>query len=528
MCGSLHQPRQKDVKWLSLLSPKSHELSTTVDFMADDHPNGFLKYVRNPIPYRDPGTRTSDYNEVYAKDWDETQLREQGTRCMDCGVPTCMGGCPIGNIIPDFNDLVSRGDWRGALDRLHATNNFPEFTGYTCPAPCEPACVLAYNSEPVTIKSIERAIVDRGWAEGWITPEPPVIRTGRRVAIVGSGPAGLAAAQQLNRAGHEVTVFERDDEIGGLMVYGIPDFKFGKYQVTRRVEQLRCEGVIFQTNANVGVNVPFHELRDKFDAVCLAIGAQLPREVPVSGRQLKGIYWAMEYLTKENRRQAGKHVDGMIDAHGKTVVVLGGGDTGADCVATAHRQGAQKVVQISINLRGSEERPMDNPWPEWPMIYRETYAIEEGGIEEFSVNVTGFDDSNNDDAIDHLKFDRVEWTYEKKDGRMVRTAMKVVEEDLTIPVDLVLVAIGFQGAESGPFTGSGIEVTTRSTIKTDRNMMTNLPGVFAAGDASRGQSIVVWAIGEGRDAARCIDIYLMGSSQLAASLRTPNPPIGKL
>jgi glutamate synthase (NADPH) small chain len=496
--------------------------------MADDHPNGFLKYARHPIPYRDPGTRIADYDEIYAKEWEETQLREQGTRCMDCGVPTCMAGCPIGNIIPDFNDLVSRGDWRGALARLHATNNFPEFTGYTCPAPCEPACVLAYNNQPVTIKSIERAIVDRGWAEGWINPEPPSHRTGKRVAVIGSGPAGLAAAQQLNRAGHEVTVFERDDEIGGLMVYGIPDFKFGKYQVARRVDQLRREGVIFQTNANIGVNIPLQKLRDDFDAVCLAIGAQLPREVPVPGRELTGIFWAMEYLTKENRRQAGKQVDGMIDARGQNVVVLGGGDTGADCVATTHRQGAHNVVQFSINLRGSEERPADNPWPEWPMIYRETYAIEEGGAEEFNVNVTGFLDTNDDGAVDQLRFDRVEWTYEKKEGRMVRTALKVVEEDLTIPVDIVLLAIGFQGAEMAPFAGSGIEVTARNTIKTDRNMMTNLPGVFAAGDACRGQSIVVWAIGEGRDAARCIDGYLMGSSKLPASLRTRNPPIGKL
>jgi glutamate synthase (NADPH) small chain len=496
--------------------------------MADDHPNGFLKYARHPIPYRDPGTRIADYDEIYAKEWEETQLREQGTRCMDCGVPTCMAGCPIGNIIPDFNDLVSRGDWRGALARLHATNNFPEFTGYTCPAPCEPACVLAYNSQPVTIKSIERAIVDRGWAEGWIDPEPPSHRTGKRVAVIGSGPAGLAAAQQLNRAGHEVTVFERDDEIGGLMVYGIPDFKFGKYQVARRVDQLRREGVIFQTNANIGVNIPLQKLRDDFDAVCLAIGAQLPREVPVPGRELTGIFWAMEYLTKENRRQAGKQVDGMIDARGQNVVVLGGGDTGADCVATTHRQGAHNVVQFSINLRGSEERPADNPWPEWPMIYRETYAIEEGGAEEFNVNVTGFLDTNDDGAVDQLRFDRVEWTYEKKEGRMVRTALKVVEEDLTIPVDIVLLAIGFQGAEMAPFAGSGIEVTARNTIETDRNMMTNLPGVFAAGDACRGQSIVVWAIGEGRDAARCIDGYLMGSSKLPASLRTRNPPIGKL
>jgi glutamate synthase (NADPH/NADH) small chain len=496
--------------------------------MADDHPNGFLKFSRKPIDYRDPVARVSDYDEIYAPKWDEAQLRDQGFRCMDCGVPTCMGGCPIGNIIPDFNDLVSRGNWRAALDRLHATNNFPEFTGYTCPAPCEPACVLAYNTEPVTIKSIERAIVDRGWAEGWIVPEPPKFRTGKSVAIIGSGPAGLAAAQQLNRAGHEVTVFERDDEIGGLMVYGIPDFKFGKYQVTRRVDQLRKEGVIFQTNAHVGVNTSFAELREKYDAVCLAIGAQEPREVPLPGRQLGGIYWAMEYLIKENRRQAGKPVEQFIDAWDKNVIVLGGGDTGADCVATAHRQGARQVVQVSINLKGSSDRPPDNPWPEWPLIYRKTYAIEEGAVEEFSVEANAFVDTDGDGFVDFLTFDRVEWTYGKKNGRAVRLERKLIEQGLKTPAELILIAIGFQGAESGPFSNTEIEITPRGTVKTDRNMMTNLPGVFAAGDANRGQSIVVWAIGEGRDVARCIDTYLVGSSRLSASLRTPNPPVGRI
>jgi glutamate synthase (NADPH/NADH) small chain len=495
--------------------------------MADDHPNGYLKIARNPIGYRDPFTRTADYNEIYQPTWDEAHLSSQGTRCMDCGVPTCMGGCPIGNIIPDFNDLVSRGNWRGALDRLHATNNFPEFTGYTCPAPCEPACVLALNSEPVTIKSIERAIVDRGWAEGWIVPEPPEKRTGKRIAIVGSGPAGLAAAQQLNRTGHEVTVFERDDAIGGLMVYGIPDFKFGKHQVARRVDQLEREGVRFEVNANIGVNIPFERLRAEFDAVLLAIGAQLPREVPIPGRELGGIVLAMEYLIKENRRQAGRKVDRMIDAQDKNVVVLGGGDTGADCVATAHRQRARQVVQISINPQISE-RALDNPWPEWPLIYRKTYAIEEGGVEEFSADATAFVDSDNDGKINFLTVDRVEWNYKKQDGRAVRMDRRVVEEGLKVPADLVLIAIGFQGPEYSPFASAGIEMTSRGTIKVNRNMMTNLPGVFAAGDANRGQSIVVWAIGEGRDAACCIDTYLMGSSRLPGSLRTVNPPIGRI
>ena len=496
--------------------------------MADDHPNGYLKFGRAPIGYRDPAARIRDYDEIYAPRWEDAHLREQGARCMDCGVPTCMGGCPIGNIIPDFNDLVSRGNWRVALDRLHATNNFPEFTGYTCPAPCEPACVLAYNTDPVAIKSIERAIADRGWAEGWIIPEPPKNRTGKRVAIVGSGPAGLAAAQQLNRAGHEVTVFERDDEIGGLMVYGIPDFKFGKYQVARRVHQLSQEGILFQTNTNIGVNIPFQELREKFDAVCLAIGAQQPREVPLPGRQLGGIFWAMEYLTKENRCQAGKPVEQNIHARGQNVIVLGGGDTGADCVATAHRQGAKQVVQISINVRASADRPLDNPWPEWPQIYRKTYSIEEGGVEEFNVDATEFVDADGDNHVDFLAFDQVDWTYEKSSVRSVRKDRKIIEKGLRVPADLILIAIGFQGPELGPFRDLGLEMTSRGTIKTDHNMMTALPGVFAAGDANRGQSIVVWAIGEGRDVARSIDTYLMGSSRLPPSLRTPNPPIGRI
>jgi len=336
--------------------------------MSENHPDGFLKHPREAIAYRDPAARIGDYKEVYQETWEEKRLAAQGARCMDCGVPTCMGGCPIGNIIPEWNDLVSRNQWLEALERLHATNNFPEFTGYTCPAPCEPACTLAYNDSPVAIKSIERAIVDRGWDEGWIVPEPPARRTGRKVAVVGSGPAGLAAAQQLNRAGHEVTVFERDDEIGGLMTYGIPDFKFAKFRVARRVDQLSREGVAFRTNVEVGRTMPLQTLRDEFDAVCLAIGAQQPRDVPMPGRDMGGIVFAMDYLVKENRRQAGKEISDPVSAKGRNVVVLGGGDTGADCVATAHRQGAKQVVQISINTKAPPERNSGNPWPEWPLI----------------------------------------------------------------------------------------------------------------------------------------------------------------
>jgi len=490
--------------------------------MSENHPDGYLKQGREAISYRDPRVRIGDYKEIYQEEWQAEQLSKQGSRCMDCGVPTCMGGCPIGNIIPEWNDLVSRGQWRDALRRLHATNNFPEFTGYTCPAPCEPACVLAYNDKPVTIKSIERAIVDRGWEEGWIVPEPPAWRTGKRVAVVGSGPAGLAAAQQLNRAGHEVTVFERDDVIGGLMTYGIPDFKFAKFRVAQRVEQLEREGVLFQTNAEVGRGIPLENLQNEFDAVCLAIGAQQPRDVPMPGREMGGIVFAMEYLVQENRRQAGRAVADRIDARGKSVVVLGGGDTGADCVATAHRQGAKQVVQISINVQAPAERLPNNPWPEDPFIYRKTYAQEEGGVEEFSANTCAFIDTNGDGRVDYISAERVEWTYDRN-GR--RTDKKVLDPDLKIPADLVLIAIGFRGAQMGPFAGSGLEITPQGTIKTNAHMMTNLPGVFAAGDANMGQSIVVWAIGEGRDAARCIDKHLMGASKLPASLRTPNPPL---
>jgi glutamate synthase (NADPH/NADH) small chain len=491
--------------------------------MSENHPDGFLKHSRIPIGYRDPRIRIGDYREIYAPHWDEQHLRSQGQRCMDCGVPTCMGGCPIGNLIPEWNDLVYRGNWREALERLHATNNFPEFTGYTCPAPCEPACVLAYNNDPVTIKSIERAIVDMGWSQGWIVPVPPKRRSGSKVAVVGSGPAGLACAQQLNRAGHWVTVFERDDAIGGLMVYGIPDFKFAKHQVMRRVEQLEREGVIFRPGIGIGRTVPLVALRSEFDAVCLAIGAQQPRDLPIPGRALGGIHYAMQYLTQENRRQAGRAVNGIIEASGKHVIVLGGGDTGADCVATAHRQRAKSVTQISINPNRPLERPAENPWPEWPRIYEQTYALEEGGSEEFSLNSAEFIDSDADGRVDQLKLERVEWSYDKRGKRV---AKKVLDPDVRFPAELVLIAIGFAGPELDQFQDDGIETTERGTIRVDDNMMTNLSGVFAAGDANRGQSIVVWAIGEGRDCARQLDIYLTGSSKLSASLRTPNPPIG--
>lgn len=492
--------------------------------MSENHPGGYLKQPRNPIGKRSPVERIQDFEEVWKSQWDEEKVRQQGGRCMDCGVPTCMGGCPIGNVIPDWNDLAFRGNWKAALERLHATNNFPEFTGYICPAPCENSCVLSLNDDPVTIRNLERSIVDKGWEMGWIQPQVPEKRTGFNVAIIGSGPAGLAAAQQLNRVGHKVTVFERDDTPGGLMTYGIPDFKFAKKQVKRRIDQLTEEGILFMSGMEVGVNIPFERIREDFDAVLLAIGAQKHRDVPLEGRDLKGIHYAMEYLTNANRVVAGRPVDSVISAKDKNVIVLGGGDTGADCVATAHRQGAKQVVQISINPRRPEERDLHNPWPEQPLTYKKTYAIEEGGVEEFSVNAIGFVDEDEDGSVNFLKTERVEWTYDENNRRIDK---KVLDPDVMIPADLVLIAIGFEGAQSSVFEKAGLALTDRNTFKVDDNMMTNLQGVFAAGDARRGQSIIVWAIGEGRDAARHIDKYLMGSSHLPASLQTINPPIEK-
>lgn len=489
---------------------------------SENHPAGFLQYRRAVIGKRPVEVRIGDYNEIYNPEWPEEQLKQQGKRCMDCGVPTCMAGCPIGNIIPDWNDLVSNGDWRAALDRLHATNNFPEFTGYTCPAPCEDACVLSYNNDPVTIKDMERAIVDRGWAEGWIQPVPAQVETGKRVAVVGSGPAGLSAAQQLARAGHDVVVFERDDEIGGLMTYGIPDFKFAKDKVLRRVRQMEAEGVIFKPGVEVGKTVALSKLLEDHDAVCLAIGALQHRDVRIPGRELDGIHFAMPYLTRENRRQAGKEVAEGPDAKGKNVVVLGGGDTGADCVATAHRQGARQVVQISIRPQPPGERPSNNPWPRAAKTYQITYAQEEGGEEEFGIDTVAFLDDNGDGVVDQLLVERVEWEFDEH-GR--RTTKHVLERDIKIPADLILLAIGFSGPEMEPFAGDRLELDERGNIQTDERMMTSIPGLFAAGDAHMGQSLVVWAIGEGRDAARHIDGWLMGRSDLPPSLRSPNPPI---
>lgn len=494
--------------------------------MTERHPDGYRHHRREEIGKREASERIYDHDEIWNPEWSEDHLQSQGERCMDCGVPTCMGGCPIGNIIPDWNDGVHRSEWKDALERLHATNNFPEFTGYTCPAPCEDACVLAYNDDPVTIKSIERAIVDVGWDEGWIEPTPPETRTDFEVAIVGSGPAGLAAAQQLNRAGHHVTVFERDDEIGGLMRYGIPDFKMEKWKVKRRIDQLAGEGIEFRTESGVGETVDPDVLTDEYDAACLAVGAQQHRDLDIPGRTLDGVSFAMPYLRQANRRQSGKSINSSeMHAAGKNVVVLGGGDTGADCVATAHRQGATQVVQIGINPQPPSRRPADNPWPEAPKVYKKTYAQEEGGIQEFEIDTTAFLDTTGDGHVDTLDAERVMWSYDE-DGQ--RVAKDVIEADLRIPADIALIAIGFTGPEADPFADLGVERSLDGTFKTDEHMMTTREGVFAAGDANMGASLVVWAIGEGRDVARKIDTYLTGSSDLPPSLRTPNPPIASL
>jgi glutamate synthase (NADPH/NADH) small chain len=435
---------------------------------------------------------------------------------MDCGIPFCHQGCPLGNIIPDWNDLVYRGQWREAIDRLHATNNFPEFTGTLCPAPCEGACVLGINDDPVTIKAIELAIVDRAFQEGWIKPEPPKVQTGKKVAIVGSGPAGLAAAQQLQRAGHAVTVFERDDRIGGLLRYGIPEFKMEKNVLDRRLKQLEAEGVVFKANAHIGMNVPVEALRKDFDAILLAGGACAPRDLPVPGRELKGVHFAMEYLTQQNRRCEGENVPAEMEitAKGRHIVIIGGGDTGADCLGTVHRQGAASVHQLEIMPRPPETRASDNPWPQWPFIYRVSAAHEEGGERLYSVSSRCFigDDQG---RVKKLELVKVEMMLEH--GRTIIN--EIPGTTFTIPCDLALLAMGFTGPERpGMLEHLGVKFTDRGNVWRDANWMTSVPGVFTAGDMQHGQSLIVWAIAEARSAARGIDKYLTGASDLPAPL----------
>ena len=461
---------------------------------------GFMDYSRELAPRRPVLERVNDWFEIY-QDFPEDQLRQQGARCMDCGVPFCQTGCPINNLIPDWNDLVYRGRWKDAVRQLHATNNFPEFTGRICPAPCETSCVLGITAPPVTIKQNEKNIVERGFLEGWIRPEPPKIRTGKKVAVVGSGPAGLAAAQQLCRAGHAVTVYEKADRIGGLLRYGIPEFKLEKHIIDRRLEQMSAEGVKFVTNAEVGKNIAVVDLRRECDAIVLAGGSEHPRDLNIPGRELKGIHYAMEFLPQQNKRCHGDTVDASIEilATGKRVIIIGGGDTGADCLGTCHRQKPLSVHQFEIMPKPPDERSPMTPWPLWPLQLRTEAAHEEGGIRDWSIattKLTGDDQGN----LKQLHAVRV--------GPPPKFE-PIAGSEFTMDADLILIAMGFLGpVRNGMIEQLGVQLDNRGNVATDNNYMSSVPGVFAAGDMRRGQSLVVWAISEGRKAATCVDTYL--------------------
>jgi glutamate synthase (NADPH/NADH) small chain len=476
---------------------------------------GFIEFKRDKQPYRPVEERVRDWRQVMLP-WPTDKLQKQGARCMDCGIPFCHQGCPLGNLIPDWNDLVYRNRWREAIDRLHATNNFPEFTGTLCPAPCEGSCVLGINDDPVTIKAIELTIIDHAFQQGWVRPQPPKTLTGKRVAIVGSGPAGLAAAQQLTRAGHAVTVFERADRIGGLLRYGIPEFKMEKRVLDRRLRQMETEGTEFVTGAHVGAGMDVEELTRKSDALLLTGGACAPRDLPIPGRELAGIHYAMDYLTLQNRRCEGDRVpDGeFITAEGKPVVIIGGGDTGADCLGTAHRQRAASIHQFEILPRPPDARASDNPWPLWPNIYRVSSAHAEGGERVYSVSTKRFV-GDAQGGVAGLEAVEVEMTTEGD-----RPAFKEkAGSTFTLPCRLVLLAMGFVGPERGGLLERlGVRLTERGNVWRDERWMTSVPGVFTAGDMQRGQSLIVWALAEGRSAAQGIDRYLMGRSELPAPL----------
>jgi glutamate synthase (NADPH/NADH) small chain len=473
---------------------------------------GFVEFKRTKQPYRPVKERLKDWKQVMLP-YPDDDLKEQGARCMDCGIPFCHQGCPLGNVIPDWNDLIFRGRWEEAIDRLHETNNFPEFTGTLCPAPCEGACVLGINDDPVTIRAIELATIEHAWQEGWVKPLPPKVETGKKVAVVGSGPAGMAAAQQLRRAGHQVTLMERDDRIGGLMRYGIPEFKMEKAVLDKRVEQMRAEGVEFRVNAHVGVNVSVDELKEQFDAVVLTGGACDARDLKVPGRELQGIHQAMEFLPQQNRVSEGDSVPNQISAKGKHVVIIGGGDTGADCLGTSNRQGAASVHQLEIMPRPPETRAASNPWPQWPTVYRVASAHEEGVERVYSVSTKRFLGENG--QLTGLELVKVEMVLEN--GRPV--FKEIPGSEFTLKADLVLLAMGFVGPEKpGMLQQLGVKLTERGNVWRDANWMTSVKGVFTAGDMQRGQSLIVWAIAEGRSAARGVDQYLMGASDLPAPL----------
>ena len=479
-------------------------------------PTGFIETGRQPPERRPVRDRVRDYQELYTR-WSEATARQQGGRCMDCAVPFCHTGCPLGNVIPEFNHYVYMGDWENALNTLLSTNNFPEFTGRICPAPCEASCVLSINADPVTIEYVEKEIAERGYERGWIRPEPPSVRTGKRVAVVGSGPAGLAAAQQLNRAGHWVTVFERADYIGGLLALGIPDFKLDKEVLRRRLDIMAEEGITFETGVNVGVDISAEQLTADFDAICLACGSTVPRDLEVPGRELDGVHFAMDYLTQQNRLNSGEDLNGesRISAEGKRVVILGGGDTGADCLGTAHRQGAELVNQFELLAEPPVHRDADNPWPEWPMILRTSAAHEEGGVRDYGILTKSFSGSNG--KVQRLHAVRVEWSQPPNGGRP--SMAEVPGSEFEVETELVLLAMGFLHPQhEGLVNQLGVDLDGRGNVSLGPDRMSSVPGVFAAGDTARGQSLVVWAIAEGRETARAIDIYLMGETNLPHSL----------
>jgi glutamate synthase (NADPH/NADH) small chain len=485
---------------------------------------GFLKHTERELPQRRPvPERLRDWREVYEthKRFPTAKVREQASRCMDCGIPFCNQGCPLGNIIPDWNDLVYRDRWQEASDRLHATNNFPEFTGRLCPAPCEQACVLGINQPPVTIKQIEVSIAERGWDEGWNEPVMASASTGKRVAVVGSGPAGLAAAQQLTRAGHEVVVYERADKIGGLLRYGIPDFKMEKWVLDRRIEQMQAEGTTFVVNANVGVDIPVSDLQRDHDAIVLAGGATAWRTLPIPGHDLEGIHQAMEYLPLSNKVVAGDLTSTPITAEGKNVVIIGGGDTGADCLGTSNRQGAVNVVQLEIMPRPPQTRADTTPWPTWPLMYMSSSAHEEGVEQRYALSTTAFlaDDAGN---VRALRAQQVEMV--TVDGRP--SFQPVPGSETEIPCELVLLAMGFVGPEKeGLLDQLGVEFDARGNVKRDASWQTNVPGVYVCGDMGRGQSLIVWAIAEGRAAAAAVDQALVGETVLPYAVEPTSMPL---